>query len=93
VNSLSGSWAGLRPNHRSIVEGSDSSDKLFDQLACPAFKQCRCVGSWPFRTLRVAPRLPLLNGRVFRTAGTAQVCREEVRKGDQIESCSSLVSH
>ena len=73
VNSPSRLRARLRPNHRSIVESSDSSGKLFNELACPAFKQCRSGGSWPFRTSRVAPRMLLLNGRVFRTAGTAHL--------------------
>jgi hypothetical protein len=70
VNSPSRLRARLRPNHRSIV---DSSGKLFNELACPAFKQCRSGGSLPFRTSSVAPRMLLLNGRVFRTAGTAHL--------------------
>ena len=73
VNSPSRLRARLRPNYRSIVESSDSSGKLFNELACPAFKQCRSGGSWPSRTSRVAPRMLLLNGRVFRTAGTAHL--------------------
>jgi hypothetical protein len=68
----------LRPNHRSIVESSDSSGKLFNELACPAFKQCRSGRSWR-RRRAVRATTSVNNAPASPSASTAAIITTSAR--------------